>query len=92
MMSDGMTDARYESPFVIRKTDSYTSETTIRPTHYAQLKIQPEDYIEANLMDFFEGNVIKYVSRYKYKNGVEDLRKASHNLDKLIKRMIIDNV
>lgn len=92
MMSDGMTDARYETDGHPLIYNSCISETTIRPTHYAQLKIQPEDYIEANLMDFFEGNVIKYVSRYKYKNGVEDLRKASHNLDKLIKRMIIDNV
>lgn len=88
-MSDGMTDERYETSGLPLFYDSYTSDTP-RPPHYSQLKIQPEDYIEANDMNFFEGNVIKYVSRYKHKNGVEDLRKARHNLDKLIERAMND--
>lgn len=51
--------------------------------HY-DLPIQPWDYIAANQLGFFEGNVVKYVTRWKRKNGVEDLRKARHYLDKLI--------
>ena len=35
-------------------------------------------------MDFLEGNIVKYISRYKYKNGIEDLQKARTYLDKLI--------
>jgi len=35
-------------------------------------------------MDFLEGNVIKYVTRYKFKHGVEDLRKAEWYLKRLI--------
>lgn len=51
--------------------------------HY-DLPIQPWDYIAANQLGFFEGNVVKYVTRWKRKNGLEDLRKARHYLDKLI--------
>jgi hypothetical protein len=53
-------------------------------SHYSRMKIQPTEYIIANEMGFCEGNVIKYVSRYKFKNGVEDLKKARHYLDMLI--------
>lgn len=56
--------------------------------HY-QTNIQPWDFIVANDLGYLEGNVIKYVSRYRDKNGVEDLRKAQHYLDKLIE--VIDN-
>lgn len=54
--------------------------------HYEQHKIQPVCFIGENKMDFLAGNVIKYVSRYNLKNGVEDLRKARHYLDMLIQR------
>lgn len=52
--------------------------------HYKQKQIQPWDYIAANGIGYFEGNVIKYVSRWRDKGGVEDLRKARHYIDKLI--------
>jgi hypothetical protein len=51
--------------------------------HY-QKAIQPWDYITLNRLGYLEGNVIKYVTRYKEKNGVRDLEKARHYLDKLI--------
>lgn len=54
--------------------------------HYTQYKIQPMQYIGLNRMGFMEGNVVKYVSRYDMKNGLEDLEKAKHYLDKLIER------
>jgi len=54
--------------------------------HYKHFKIQPIDYITENGMDFLEGNIIKYVSRYKHKGGVEDLRKAKNYLEWLIDR------
>jgi hypothetical protein len=52
-------------------------------SHYLKA-IQPWDYIAANGLDFFEGNIVKYVTRWRQKGGVEDLRKARHYLDKLI--------
>ena len=45
-------------------------------THYEKMKIQPVEYIHANGLDFFEGNVVKYVTRHRYKNGSEDIKKA----------------
>jgi len=54
------------------------------PLHYTQGGIQPLDYIISNKMDFLEGNVIKYVTRHKFKNGLEDLKKAKVYLEKLI--------
>ena len=55
----------------------------IHPDHYKG-KIQPIDFIESQELDFNEGNVVKYVSRHKKKNGLEDLMKAKFYLDRLI--------
>lgn len=52
--------------------------------HYKNKTIQPWDYISSNNMGFLEGCIIKYVSRYQEKNGVRDLEKAKHFLEKLI--------
>jgi hypothetical protein len=53
-------------------------------SHYKTLSIQPWDYIIQNNLGFLEGNVIKYITRWKDKEGVQDLKKARHFLDKLI--------
>ena len=52
--------------------------------HYHKRKIQPVEYIHANNLDFFEGNVVKYVTRWKDKGGIADLQKAIHYLELLI--------
>lgn len=54
--------------------------------HYKDFAIQPIEYILANDIPFLEANVIKYVSRWKDKNGVEDLEKAKHYIEILIER------
>ena len=54
--------------------------------HYKDRGIQPIEYILANNLDFCEGNVIKYVSRWRHKNHLEDLLKAKHYLEFLIER------
>jgi hypothetical protein len=59
------------------------NDTQTGGNHY-QVAIQPWDYIIANDLGYLEGNVIKYVTRYKNKGGIEDLRKAQHYLSKLI--------
>jgi hypothetical protein len=51
--------------------------------HYQQ-PIQAWDYITLNRLGYLEGNIIKYVTRYKHKHGLQDLEKARHYLDKLI--------
>lgn len=52
--------------------------------HYKKMKIEVWDFIAANDIGFLAGNAIKYVARYKDKNGVEDLKKAIHFIEKLI--------
>ena len=52
--------------------------------HYKDLPIQPAEYIYANAMGYLEGNVVKYISRWRKKNGLDDLLKAKHYIDLLI--------
>ena len=52
--------------------------------HYKKLGIQPVEYIQANNLDFFQGNVVKYVTRNKDKKGAEDIRKAIHYLQMIL--------
>ena len=40
--------------------------------HYSKLAIQPVEYINKNNLTYLQGNVIKYVTRYKDKNGLQD--------------------
>lgn len=54
--------------------------------HYETMAIQPWEVIQRGDLDFWEGNVIKYVMRYRSKNGLEDLKKARHYLEYLIER------
>jgi hypothetical protein len=58
--------------------------TQVAGDHYRKLKIQPVEYIHANQIGYFEGNVIKYVTRWRDKNGVTDLQKAKHYIELLI--------
>jgi len=52
--------------------------------HYKQCAIEPFTSIEENQLGFHEGNVIKYVSRWRSKNRIDDLRKARFYIDRLI--------
>lgn len=54
--------------------------------HYKDLKIQPIEYILENNLGYCEANVVKYITRWRSKGGVEDLRKAKHYIDFLIER------
>tara|TARA_R110001632_G_scaffold55353_1_gene135547 strand:- start:230 stop:460 length:231 start_codon:yes stop_codon:yes gene_type:complete len=47
-------------------------------SHYKEHKIQPYEFIQANSLDYLQGVVIKYIVRYKDKNGIEDLDKIIH--------------
>jgi hypothetical protein len=62
------------------------------PNHYAGTRIETIKYIEDKLSDdafygYCVGNVIKYVSRYRFKDGIDDLKKAAWYLKRLIKTM-----
>lgn len=55
--------------------------------HYKDMKIQPVEFILANDLGFCEGNVVKYICRYKQKGGVEDLEKVIHYTQMLIDKV-----
>ena len=60
------------------------NEQQVGGAHYTDKAIQPWDFIISNNIGYLEGNIIKYISRWKDKNGIEDLKKAQHYLQKLI--------
>jgi len=67
-----------------------STDNVNNPTHYGQGSIESIVYIEDTLTEeeyvgFLRGNISKYLHRWRYKNGVEDLKKAQWYLDKLIK-------
>lgn len=52
--------------------------------HYKKSRIQHWDFVWANDLDYYQGNITKYVTRWKDKGGLSDLRKAQHYLEKYI--------
>ena len=76
----------------ISKTETVTFDPVNKPSHYADKNIEVIDYIIDTInSEMFEGycigNIIKYVSRYKKKNGIEDLKKARYYLNRVIEQM-----
>ncbi|EAG3249411.1 DUF3310 domain-containing protein [Listeria monocytogenes] len=94
---------KLKPPYATRTTD-YSSKTVSErlskemdninhPTHYNQGGIETLDYIKAKAPHYESyaiGNIIKYVSRYQHKNGLEDLKKAQFYLNDLIEWMESD--
>ena len=88
-------DDKIEFNFVISESDyklfidNNVNDNAVEPSHYTDMKLSPLEYIEANNGEFSWciANVIKYVSRYKRKNGIEDLKKAAWYLDYEIKKL-----
>lgn len=60
------------------------NDKQIGGNHYQCKAIQPWDYIISNNMGYLEGTAVKYITRWKEKNGIEDIKKAIHFLEKLI--------
>jgi len=77
-------DKEWEEKLRAMPVDSaFTSQ--VAGDHYKTLAIQPVEYIHRNGIGYMEGNVIKYVTRWRAKgHGLEDLKKARHYLDLLI--------
>lgn len=84
-----------ESEFVLSErkstataSDSYNTKSALKQqtggNHYKGMKIQPVEFIHANNIGYMEGNVIKYITRWQLKNGLEDLNKAKHYIELLI--------
>jgi hypothetical protein len=86
--------ALYQSDVMHERTDSWLSrqfkeertDTISRPSHYNIGGIEPAEFMESLgiAQDYYAGNIIKYASRYKHKNGAEDIRKAKQYCKMLI--------
>ncbi len=76
-----------QEPKAAPKQEPKANQVQVGGYHYRNKTIQPWDAIHAWDLDFFSGNVVKYVARHREKNGVQDLKKARHYLDKLIELM-----
>ena len=59
-------------------------DTQVGGEHYKDMVIQPVEFIQKNRIGFVEGNIIKYICRWRAKNGLEDLHKVKHYIDLLI--------
>lgn len=77
---------RRNDPNAVMNQDEPLSalEKQVSGSHYKDCKIQPIEYIHANGLDFCEGNVVKYITRWRSKNGIKDLEKAKHYIELLI--------
>lgn len=76
-------EARPEDVAGIAKPAS-ALDKQVSGNHYKDCGIQPIEYIHANGLSYFQGNVVKYVTRYKDKAGKADLLKAIHYLELII--------
>lgn len=54
------------------------SEEQVGGDHYKSLPIQPIHYIRHNNLGWYEGNIVKYVTRHKQKGQIEDIKKVIH--------------
>jgi hypothetical protein len=93
-------DAVSKAQFLVPDIDQDFQDTImpdhddpVNPSHYKSEGVECVDYIKQQLsrdayVGYLEGNVIKYIHRHKYKNGLEDLRKAQWYLNKLTQATI----
>lgn len=86
LFKKGRTMHRGEHPIETLLSDKREGKKQVGGNHYANMAITPTKYIMENNIGWLEGNAIKYISRYKNKNGVEDLKKAIHYIELIIEK------
>ena len=69
---------RIEKEYDIASDKKFTDTESVLPTHYSNLKIEPVKFIFEQKLDFFAGNVIKYISRLGKKDSRKDELKKIH--------------
>lgn len=82
-------DQNFSQPLSIKRSEI---DSVNSPNHYTAGGIETIDFIKAKMSSeefegYCTGNILKYMSRYKFKNGVEDLRKAARYLEWMIESM-----
>jgi hypothetical protein len=59
--------------------------------HYKVIVIQPSDYIRSNGLGWYEGNIVKYISRYKQKGEAQDILKVIHYAELILEELGFDH-
>jgi len=77
-------DAQQTNPPPVKQKDD--TGIKINPSHYKQGKIEVIDFILDQKMDYLTSNICKYICRWRFKDGLCDLKKARWYLDKLIEQ------
>lgn len=88
LMGDLLTSAARAGQAGYQKPKATVIGTQVGGSHYTDCPIQPIQYIWANNLGFSEGNVVKYITRWKTKGGIKDLEKAKHHIALLIEHTI----
>lgn len=78
------TRIHWEAPLSDTMDQQRATERQVGGDHYAKLAIQPMQYSMANKLDACQHTIIKYVTRFRDKGGIQDLEKAKHVIDLLI--------
>lgn len=92
---DPVVDTRIPYDYYYYKNEKYPEEalpksTATNPRHYSRWEIEPLEFIMANDLPFWMGNVLKYIMRYDQKDGLQDLYKARTYLDEKIKELEVE--
>ena len=72
-------------PFVRPAFPADPLQQQVGGDHYTKMQIQPVEYITANELTFLEGCIVKYISRWRNKDGIKDLHKIKQCVDLIIK-------
>ena len=70
--------------YLLNRINTIKKMSAIKPKHYLAGSCDVIDFCQQHDIGFQEGNIIKYVTRWKKKNGIEDLFKAKEYLERLI--------
>ena len=84
MKEPGKVTSKASSMSQMKVSEANPLDVQVGGGHYKKYKIQPVEYAMANGLNYCQANAVKYVTRYKDKGGIEDLRKAIHNIEILI--------
>lgn len=88
LMAGVCPDCRRHTPII---TPTTALDTQVGGGHYKELAIQPVEFCQKNKIPYCESNVIKYVTRHRFKNGREDIKKAIHYLELLLQMEYSDD-
>lgn len=83
-ITESQKDTTEPSKDIIETLIESSMDTQVGGDHYHKLKIQPVEYIQANGLGFIEGSIVKYITRWRDKGGVQDLKKIIQFTSQLI--------